>query len=222
MASKSGAKRPSGPGRLSAELAADLPDRLLDAAESLFSEKGYAGTSMESIARRAGASTKTIYSRHADKGEILQAVARRIIDRTVEAHKAELVAAPHDIEPRRFLVSLGIQITQTLNKRAAGLNRLVLSQAYQHPALIELFHLVLAQGTGLIREVLARWKTDGLFTHMPNVEKASLLCFAILTDHMRIRSLVGQPMTNAECEAHISYAVEVFLRGCGYTPKPRK
>src|SRR5690242_18431738 len=74
-------KSAKGPGRLSAEEAAAVPDRLMDAAFLLFSRKGYADTSMEEIARTANASTKTIYSRYANKSELLKAVVERIITR---------------------------------------------------------------------------------------------------------------------------------------------
>jgi AcrR family transcriptional regulator len=220
VATKNTEKRPKGPGRLSAEQAADLPARLLDAAESLFTEKGYSGTSMENIARQAGASTKTIYSRFTDKTEILQAVVRRLVDRTVEAHKAQMVVAPRDADPQRFLATLGAQISLTIGGRGAGLNRLVLSEAHQHPALADLYRLVVGHGTGLIREVLTQWKADGLFTNMPDVDKAAALCLIILADHARVRSALGIPLQDDECKAFVSYAVEIFLRGCGYTPKP--
>ena len=35
---------------------------------------------MEQIARRAGASTKTLYARYADKAAVVQAVVNRIIE----------------------------------------------------------------------------------------------------------------------------------------------
>ena len=84
-------KKPAsnGPGRLSAEAAAAVPDRLMDAAFGLFSRQGYADTSMEEIARTANASTKTIYSRYANKAELLKAVVQRIITRAMAAHAAE-------------------------------------------------------------------------------------------------------------------------------------
>src|SRR5579872_6983661 len=94
---------PSGPGRLSAEASAALPDRLMDAAFHLFSRKGYADTSMEEIARAANASTKTIYSRYANKAELLKAVVERIIARVATAHAAETSHDAGKVEPRFFL-----------------------------------------------------------------------------------------------------------------------
>ena len=60
-------------GRLPAEEAAQIPDRLLDAATALFTSTGYGKTTMEAIAKQAGASSKTVYSRFANKEEILAA-----------------------------------------------------------------------------------------------------------------------------------------------------
>jgi AcrR family transcriptional regulator len=45
-------------------------DRLLDAALEVFNERTFADTTMEQIARRAGASTKTLYARYADKAAV--------------------------------------------------------------------------------------------------------------------------------------------------------
>ena len=78
MARKKTTKARGGPGRLSAEDAALLPDRLLDAALELFNERTYAEATMEQIARRAGASTKTLYARYADKAELVEAVVNRV------------------------------------------------------------------------------------------------------------------------------------------------
>src|ERR1044071_5325696 len=54
MTKKKSAKSRGGPGRLSAEDAARLPDRLLDAALELFNERTYAEATMEQIARGGG------------------------------------------------------------------------------------------------------------------------------------------------------------------------
>src|SRR5215472_3202547 len=115
---------PSGPGRLSAEAAAAVPDRLMDAAFGLFSRKGYADTSMEEIAKAANASTKTIYSRYANKAELLKAVVERLISRNIAEHAAETSADPGKVEPRHFLVTLGRRILMELSGHSAGLVQL--------------------------------------------------------------------------------------------------
>src|SRR5689334_8247508 len=93
-----------GPGRLSAKETEELPNRLLDAAMTLFSERGFSDTTMDQIAKAAGASTKTIYARYSNKVEILQAVVRRLVDRTVEAHRATAPLGSGKVSPHEFLV----------------------------------------------------------------------------------------------------------------------
>ena len=84
MLKKKLAKPRGGPGRLNAEDAAKVSDRLLDAALELFNERSFADTTMEQIARRAGASTKTLYARYSDKAAVVDAVVNRIIKQALD------------------------------------------------------------------------------------------------------------------------------------------
>src|ERR1043165_631782 len=112
-----------GPGRLSAEATAGLPNRLLDAAMILVSERGFSDTTMDQIAKAAGASTKTIYARYSNKMEILQAVIRRLVDRTVEAHRRTAPLGVDRVSPRDYLIGLGTDICLRISTDAAALNR---------------------------------------------------------------------------------------------------
>src|SRR6478609_4677100 len=129
MAKKKPAKPRSGPGRLSAEDTARLPDRLLDAALALFNERSFADTSMEQIARRAGASTKTLYARYGDKAAVLDAVVTRIIDRTLADQAAAAPMDPAQIDPRSFIIGLGTRIVLGISGEGAGLIGIALSEA---------------------------------------------------------------------------------------------
>jgi len=219
VTAQSKTKRSAGPGRLSAEDAANLPDRLLDAAEALFSEHGFGATSMERIAKKAGASTKTLYARYTDKARMLEAVVRRVIDRTIAGHWARTSEDPRHIDPHLFLTTLGRDVARTLNGPAAGLNRLAFAEARHYPVLADLYRLALAHGSGLLRDVFTQWHEDGVLPILPDAERAGILCLSILLDQVRIRSALGIPMTPHEVEAHVSYGAEIFLRGCGYEVK---
>jgi len=207
---------PSRPGRLSAEQAAELPDRLLDAALTLFSRLGYGDTTMEQIAKQAGASTKTIYSRYANKAEILRAVVTRIVERTIALHGAETPGDPADIEPLTFLTSLGRQIDSRISGDAAALNQLALAEARRFPEFAALHKAVVGRGTGIIRNALEQWRENGRLPWLDDPERAAYLCMTMLTDPARIRSALGEPMTQHEIEAHVTFAARLFLRGCGY------
>lgn len=74
---------------------------ILDAAFSVFLEKGYEGASMEEIARRAGVSKPVVYSSFAGKdalfGELLHREEERILESIAAAVPAEL--DEDDLEP---------------------------------------------------------------------------------------------------------------------------
>ena len=70
--------------------AADTRNRVLDAAEALLLEKGFAGTTVADVARRAGVSPQTIYATFSSKaGIIMAAIEDRVLrdERNVDAIK---------------------------------------------------------------------------------------------------------------------------------------
>lgn len=215
------AKKPSGSGRLSAEQIAALNDRLLDAALELFTSDGYAGASIERIAKRAGASTKTIYSRFANKAEILQAVVNRTVSRILATHQAENAFEVRNAEPRKFLVTLGLGITRTLTYEGAGLNRLALSEAWRFPELARFYRATYAHGAALIADVLRQWQDAGLLPALANPAQAADICLGMFSDRTRVMSGLGVAVPDTEREAHVVTAVEIFLRSLGYAPKTR-
>ena len=219
MTKKKSAKSRSGPGRLSAEDAAKLPDRLLDAALELFNERTFADTTMEQIARRAGASTKTLYARYADKAAVVDAVVDRIIKQALEAHAAATSIDPRQVDPRVFVIGLGTRIVTQISGEAAGLISIALSEARRFPIITKQYNATLSRGRGLFRNALELWHQDGLLPDLVNPEMAAMLLVSMLTDMARIRTAMGNPMTKAEIDAFIPYAADMFLRGCGYRPK---
>lgn len=217
MLKKKAPKAPrGGPGRLSAEAAAALPDRLMDAAFTLFSSKGYADTSMEEIARTAGASTKTIYSRYANKSELLKAVVVRLIARNIAGHAAETSPDPTEIEPRHFLITLGRRILTDMSGRAAGLMQLTVPEARRAPELARLYMELQEVVRSNFRRALEAWAAAGLLPKLGDPERAASLCVSLLTDQARIRAMLGLPMSQSEIDDYVPGAVDLFLRGCGY------
>jgi AcrR family transcriptional regulator len=68
----------------------DTRTQLLDAAEHLFAERGYRGTSVRAITDRAGANLAAVAYHFGSKAELLAAVARRVIEPINAAQAAGL------------------------------------------------------------------------------------------------------------------------------------
>src|SRR5262249_6972999 len=80
--------------RLTPELRRQLArDAMLDAAESVFAQKGFGGASMEEIAAEAGFSRAALYTRFGSKEDLLGAVLERYSAPGVEAFSAMAVPA---------------------------------------------------------------------------------------------------------------------------------
>lgn len=213
MPSTSAKKRPRvGPGRLSAEAAAELPDRLLDAAFRQFTEHGFAGATMDQIAKRAGASTKTLYSRFDSKSEILEEVIRRNVQRTVADAVRTMTLRPEDAEPREFLTKFAMQVgIANMADETAGLVRLSLAEAHRFPIFAKMYREVTGLGITAIARALGVWRTQGLIDFDDDPEDLAVLAFAMLTNEMRIRTVLGDPMSRSELQRYVNLAVDVFL-----------
>ena len=222
MAKKKAARQKrAGPGRLSAEETAQLPDRLLDAALEVFSQHGYSDATMDQIAKAAGASTKTIYARYANKADVLKALIKRIVDRTITIHDREPPVAPSAVSPRAYLQALCVQICVRISTEAGAINRLAVAGVYRMPELKRLHQMSTEQGAAFIRNGLDHWHSEGLLADLKptDFERASYLCLSMATDWTRIRTSLGNPPDRAEIEERVAYAVGFFLHGCGMKEK---
>jgi TetR/AcrR family transcriptional regulator, mexJK operon transcriptional repressor len=214
MPTASAKKRPRvGPGRLSAEDAAELPDRLLDAALVLFSEHGFSGTSMDQIAKTAGASTKTLYSRFNNKIEILEAVITRNVQRTVADVLRGFALRPEETEPREYLTKFAMQLgLANLAAETAGIMRVSFAEGHRFPVLARLYRETTGRGVEAIANALRVWRETGQLEFEEDPRELAKLAFGI-SDVMRIRAVLGDPMPRSELHRHVDLAVDVFLRG---------
>jgi AcrR family transcriptional regulator len=207
-------------GRLPADEAAQIPDRLLDAATELFTRAGYGKTTMEAIARQAGASSKTVYSRFANKEEILAALVRRLMDRALDPETPLIAPETGAEDPRAFLLRIGHELANLSEAReTAGLNRLIMAEAFQFPDLANLFIDLHDRATSVIREPIERWTTEGRLGNVPDARLASIIFIEMVASVPRIRALLGRPLPRQETEALVAAAVDIFLNGCGYHSK---
>ncbi len=207
--------RPKGSGRLSADEAERLPDRLLDAATAVFHEHGYAHATMEMIARVAGASTKTVYARYRNKNAILAAATRRMIDRTLPPLVDGLAPGNAEAEPRAMVAGIGRRLVGLATMpEAIGFYRNSVAEAVRFPELAGLY----AEGSGrivaLLAQMFANWaRTGRLRTRLPPPAAAQCL-LDLLVATPRNRALLGMPLPPPALDAHVVAAIATFFDGC--------
>ena len=184
---------------------------LVDVAERLFMERGYADTTMQMVAEAAGASKETLY-RHFDSKELLLA--------EIVGRKATLISGPdaaiqQDGPPHEVLLEFGIGLLRIiLRSQSACLFRTVVAEAERSPQLGDLFY---ARGPGVTTERLAayleRASRLGELRCKDALGAARLFLGAVIA-HYHVRRLVQsswEPPTEPEIKRHVKSAVSMFL-----------
>lgn len=110
--------------------AAETRREILRAARQLFTEHGFAGTSVQQIAEEAGVAVQTIYSSVGSKAALVLAL-NDLIDE--EAGVAQLAAGVFaETDPPR-LIADGIHLTRQLNERCGDLIQVLISAELAEP-----------------------------------------------------------------------------------------
>ena len=108
--------------------------QLLDLAESLFAERGYAGASMEELARRAGVTKPVVYELFSNLGELLTALLEREEQRAL-AQLAEVMPSEPATDPDELVVSGFVAFLGSVASSPNGW-RLILTPAEGTPAVV--------------------------------------------------------------------------------------
>src|SRR5262249_62405563 len=125
---------------------------ILDAARQEFATSGYAATRMESVARCAGVSTKTLYRLIPNKAALFEAIIIDGTDRFVSRLRLRACDGS-DIEGalREALIACGELI---LDGAVIGLLRMVIGESDKFPEISETFYVKAIKRT---ESTLANW-----------------------------------------------------------------
>lgn len=180
---------------------------LLDAARELFSERGFAGASLEDIAERAGVTRGPLYHYFDDKEDLFRAVYEE-----VERYLAEKVLIGIDSR-----VTPGSGAWDQVKACNDAFLDAVLDPAVQRIALIEGASVLgwdarkdfARYGRGLIRQGLQRAIDEGLLDRQP-VEPLTHLLHALLTEGA---ILIAHAEDHAAARAEVGAAIDRLISG---------
>lgn len=201
-----------GPGRLNAEEAAALPDRLIAAAQDVFMELGFARATMDGIAVRAGASRKTIYARWATKEQVFAAVVQKLLQTALDAPRPQ----PSDkgASARSVLTGLAQRIAAGA-AQAGALNRLILAEAHQFPEIAMSAARLQEVAVTAIRQTLEQLEAHGELPGLGDAQRSAQIFLEMTVSIQRRDAMLGLPTPRAESDQIIDAAVTIFLDGCG-------
>ncbi len=198
-------------GRPPAKQAAARLDKILSAAAELFLQEGFDRASVASIAKLAGASKETLYSRFSTKEELFEAVIARKTDILLQQFSRVLVQK-QSIE--KVLTLYGSNLLDfMLLPEMQRLNRTLISAAPQFPELAGKFwRLCPEREQNQLAEYLKSQVDSGALMLSDTAKGAELffsLCLGQFLSHAYMR--VRKPPNPKERKRHIGTAVDMFL-----------
>jgi AcrR family transcriptional regulator len=136
-------------------------DLIVNAARDAFLNGGYADTSMDSIAKGAGVSIKTVYRHFENKDDLFVAVMRAACSSDIRGGAPAQRAWP-DKAPRVALKLAAVEyLRHALSEGQVALYRVVLRDAGRFPELGKQYSQEVIEGRNtLIVEYLKRWGTS--------------------------------------------------------------
>ena len=187
---------------------------IYEAARHEFAGDGYAATSMETVARRAGVSTKTLYRLIPNKVSLFEGMVSDRIDRFVS--EVNLRAADHaDIE-QALAAALIACAELALDEETIALQRMLLQEAGKFSDIAGMLYKNAIQRTVV---ALADWlrvqQTRGLIA-LDDLDEASGMLLGMVTSAPRRAALFGGvPLpSRSQIEARARACAALFLRGC--------
>lgn len=209
--SKASPIKPARPrGRPRAEDTAALESKLLDAALQEFLTYGYGDAAMDRIARAAGGSKTTLYSRYPSKEALFRAIIFDQIERA--APETSLRSAAGPLALAQGLKSYANRMLEhSLQQDMIGVNRLIQSEAYRFPELAtaarEKTQLGIRRIAAFIRESAAG---EGIPCRKPEAV-AEVFIFMIRGWYTWLLQ-TGQQVSAAQRRAWVNQAVDTLLQ----------
>jgi AcrR family transcriptional regulator len=187
---------------------------IFEAARHEFAGNGYAATSIETVARRAGVSTKTLYRLIPNKAALFEGMVSNRLDRFFS--EVNLHAADHtDIEDA-LCAALIVCADLTLDEEVIALQRMVLQEACKSSDIAGTFYKNGIQRTAV---ALAGWlrvqQTRGLIA-LDDVDEAAGMLIGMMASAPQRAAIYGRlPLpSRPQIEARARSCAALFLRGC--------
>jgi len=194
------------------------PHELLEAAMTLFVEKGFAATRVEEVAKLAGVSKGTLYLYYPSKEQLLKAVIAFYLSERIanSAEQVRQIDGPMAPVLREVLVAWWQQIHAS---PASGAFKLIISEVRNFPDIAESYaREVMEPGHQLVTTILERGIAGGEFraVDVENAVHSLLLPMVMLCTHKHAIGACTQHSIAAD--KFITDHVELVLNGLLQAP----
>ncbi len=196
-------------------------DALIQAATRVFVKEGYGLASIDKIANAAGISTRTIYERFKNKGDLMAAVVERLLDRdlAVIVEESDL----DRLEPAAALALIGETVTRRFaDPDSAALFRIIVTESSRFPELTEKVRCKTRERIdSAIADYMRRQVERGTLV-LDDPERAAALFVHMVLAEPKECLLFRSPdaVLAIDLPAHVARVVRLFLYGAAPREAP--
>ena len=203
-----------GRGRPQARCDEDTRALIFEAARHEFAASGYAATSMDSVARRAGVSTKTLYRLIPNKASLFEGMITDRID--TFASVVRLRACDGSNIEKALREALIVCGELVLDGDVISLQRMIIGESEKFPEIAETFYHKAIRRT---EQTLANWlhtQSELGLLKIEDAETSAGILLGMLVFQPQRAVLFGHapPPTRQQLEQRARAVAAVFLRGC--------
>lgn len=186
--------------------------QILEAAVNLFTEQGFAATSMEAIAKSADVSKQTVYSHFGNKDDLFSA---SIEQKCESLHILDL--SMHDLsDPQIILLKLAQRFTEVItSKQACAVHKICAFESNAYPQVSDIFYqagpLRITNEVTSLMEKLHQHK----ILHVENPKHAALQFLNMMKGElwMQMEFNTKERISQQEVDEYLRNSVAFFIRG---------
>ena len=186
--------------------------QILDAAINLFTEQGFAATSMELIAKNADVSKQTVYSHFGNKDDLFSA---SIEQKCGSLHILDL--SMNDLsDPQTVLLTLARRFTDIItSKQSCAVHKICAFESSAYPQVSDIFYqagpLKITNEVALLMEKLHQQKI--LFIENPRHAALQFLSMVKGELWMQVEFNTKERISPEEVDEYLRNSVVFFIRG---------
>jgi len=189
------------------------PQELLDAALTVFVERGYAAASLDEVARRAGVSKGTLYLYFDNKVELFKAVVRQSLISSMDDARAQAAQYPGGSWELLALV-LGEFTRRVVMSPLSGIPKLIIAEAGNFPEITRFyFDEVVLRGRMLIQGILERGIANGEFRAVDTNEVWRIVIAPLILGMLWKHSFLPFDPQGLDFEQHLRAHLDLLRHG---------
>ena len=187
---------------------------MLHAAIEEFLDKGYGPTAIDSVARRAGVSTKTIYRLVGNKADLFRAMVMHRINQTSFARSAPLPAAADEL-PDSLTLLLVDCASLILDPTVVSMTRLVMAESGRFPEIAKIMQAGHQRVVASLSSWLSGCRARNLLS-VGNTQAAAGMLIGMMVYELQRGALhkLSPPANIGALKKRAAVCTDLFLQGC--------